>query len=311
MRSRIPTALGACLLASTLALWARPESGWMGAGGVVHGQAAAVAAPATRETALDRYVKTPDPAFRFSVVATRPGEGHTAYLLEMVSQRWLSTTEVDKPEWRHWLTIIKPDAVAHSTALLLVGGGDSKRKAPDKTDAGLLDIAMTTQSVVAELPDGPEPAAGVRRRRRPRAVRGRDHRLYLGQVPAHRRRALAGAPADDQGGGAGHGRGHRLLRAARRRAPRSRRQFRRRRRVEARLDHVDDGGGRRRVVAHRADRDRRAQRRAVLRPPLPRLRLLRAVGEGLRGGRHHGLDGDAAVPRPDARSRSPTNTASG
>ena len=46
MRSRIPTALGACLLASTLALWARPESGgWMGASGVVHGQAATVAQP--------------------------------------------------------------------------------------------------------------------------------------------------------------------------------------------------------------------------------------------------------------------------
>ena len=117
MRSRIPTALGACLFASTLALWARPAVGWMGAGGVVHGQAAAVApaqpaakpasTPAhTRETALDRYVRTPDPAFRFSVVATRPGAGHTAYLLEMVSQRWLTAAEVDKPEWRHWLTII-------------------------------------------------------------------------------------------------------------------------------------------------------------------------------------------------------------
>ena len=153
MRSRIPTALGACLLASTLALWARSESGgWMGASGVVHGQAAPARTPARNdETALDRYVKAPDPAFRFSVVATRPGQGHTAYLLEMVSQRWLTAAEVDKPEWRHWLTIIKPDAVAHTTALLLVGGGDSKRKAPDRTDAGLLDIALTTRSVVAEL----------------------------------------------------------------------------------------------------------------------------------------------------------------
>jgi len=35
--------------------------------------------------------------------------------------------------------------------LLLVTGGDTKRKAPDKTDAGLLDIAVTTRSVVAEL----------------------------------------------------------------------------------------------------------------------------------------------------------------
>ena len=138
MRSRIPTALGACLLASTLALWARSESsGWAGAS-AVHDQAAPVAqprpgpkaAPDSGETALDRYVKAPDPAFRFTVAATWPGQGHTTYLLEMVSQRWLTPAEVDKPEWRHWLTIIKPDAVAHPTALLLVGGGSSKRKAP-------------------------------------------------------------------------------------------------------------------------------------------------------------------------------------
>jgi PhoPQ-activated pathogenicity-related protein len=163
MRSRIPTAIGACLIASTLALWARPDAGsWIGGpDAVVHAQAAlarpgpgAKPAPAVKpaaETALDRYVNTPDPAFRFSVVATRPGEGHTAYLLEVVSQRWLTTADVDKPEWRHWLTIIKPDTVAHATGFLLVAGGDTKRKPPDRTDAGLLDIAMTTKSVVAEL----------------------------------------------------------------------------------------------------------------------------------------------------------------
>jgi PhoPQ-activated pathogenicity-related protein len=104
-----------------------------------------------RETALDRYVRTPDPAYRFSVVETRPGAGHTAFLLEMVSQRWLTEAEVDRPEWKHWLTIIRPDDVAHGAALLVVAGGDSKRKAPDRTDPGLLDIALTTRSVVAEL----------------------------------------------------------------------------------------------------------------------------------------------------------------
>jgi PhoPQ-activated pathogenicity-related protein len=145
MRSPISTVLGACLLASGLALSGHPD------GGAAHAQAVAAARRPSVETALDRYVKAPDPAFRFSVVATRPGEGHTAYLLEMISQRWLTTAEVDRPEWRHWLTVIKPDGVEHSTGFLLIAGGDTKRKAPDKTDPGLLDIAMTTRSVVAEL----------------------------------------------------------------------------------------------------------------------------------------------------------------
>jgi PhoPQ-activated pathogenicity-related protein len=131
MRPRIHmAALGAWLAASTLAIGALPgRLSWTGlTPGAVHAQAAAVARPTPArpgaETALDRYVKAPDAAFRFSVVATRPGQGHTAYLLEMVSQRWLTGAEVDKP---------------------------TKRKPPDRTDAGLLDIAMTTKSVVAEL----------------------------------------------------------------------------------------------------------------------------------------------------------------
>ena len=143
MSFRLPAAFVGCTLAA------------LGAG--VHAtppapaaQAAAAARPAA-ETALDRYVAAPDSAYKYSLVATRPGAGHTAYLLEVVSQRWLTAADVDRPEWRHWLTIIKPDVVAHPVALLTVGGGDYKRKPPDKTDAGLADIAVTTQSVVAEL----------------------------------------------------------------------------------------------------------------------------------------------------------------
>jgi PhoPQ-activated pathogenicity-related protein len=109
------------------------------------------AAKRSNETALDRYVKAPDASYRYSVIETRPGEGQTTFLLELVSQTWLTAKEVDKTEWRHWLTIVKPDTVAHSTAFVFVTGGDSRRKPPARLDAGLTDIAVTTQSVVAEL----------------------------------------------------------------------------------------------------------------------------------------------------------------
>ena len=131
------------------------------------GQAAPAAVRRT-ETALDRYVNRPDPAYRFSLVETRPGKDHTAYLLEMISQRWLTTAEVDKPEWRHWVTIIRPATVAHETGLVFVTGGATTRKAPEKTDAGLVDIAVTTQSVVTELrmiPNQPLVFAGDGRER--------------------------------------------------------------------------------------------------------------------------------------------------
>jgi hypothetical protein len=37
------------------------------------------------ETALDRYVKTPDPHYKHEVVKTIPGKGYTAYVVELTS----------------------------------------------------------------------------------------------------------------------------------------------------------------------------------------------------------------------------------
>ena len=39
-------------------------------------------APATPETALDRYVRAPDPHFHFDLVRTLTAPGYTAYVLE-------------------------------------------------------------------------------------------------------------------------------------------------------------------------------------------------------------------------------------
>jgi hypothetical protein len=85
------------------------------------------------ETALDRYVARPDDAYRFERAALLQGEGYTAHVLDLVSQRWRSPWEVDRIEWRHWLTIVVPTAVRHRTALLWIGGGengDARRPTP-------------------------------------------------------------------------------------------------------------------------------------------------------------------------------------
>jgi PhoPQ-activated pathogenicity-related protein len=150
MRNRLPFLIGASVVAAVLSAGSSLASHGS-IGGQAAGQRAAAPSAPARQTALDRYVAAPDPAFRWSIVATRPGEGHTAYLLDLVSQRWLTTAEVDRPEWHHWLTIIEPDTVRHDTAFVFVTGGDTKKGPPEKTDPGLLDIALTTQSVVVEL----------------------------------------------------------------------------------------------------------------------------------------------------------------
>src|SRR5437763_9713921 len=49
------------------------------------------------QTALDRYVAAPDTNYAFHLVRTIPGKGQTTFLLEMTSQAWLTTNEVDRP----------------------------------------------------------------------------------------------------------------------------------------------------------------------------------------------------------------------
>ena len=55
---------------------------------------------AEKQTALDRYVASPDPSYKFEVVKTLPGDGYTVYVLDMTSQTWRSAAEVNRPEWR-------------------------------------------------------------------------------------------------------------------------------------------------------------------------------------------------------------------
>jgi PhoPQ-activated pathogenicity-related protein len=111
----------------------------------------AINAVAANRTALDAYVAKPDANYSFKLVKTSPGEGGTAYVLEMVSQQWLTEKEVDKPIWKHWVTIIKPDQVTSETGLLFIAGGSNEKPAPDRVDNNLVRIARETKSVVTEL----------------------------------------------------------------------------------------------------------------------------------------------------------------
>ncbi|MBA3975358.1 MAG: PhoPQ-activated pathogenicity [Candidatus Solibacter sp.] len=104
-----------------------------------------------QETALDRYVKTPDAAYKWSLVKTIPGDGVTAFVIDMTSQTWLTANEVDRPEWKHWVVVYKPDVVKHTAALLMIGGGSNENPAPAKQEPFNAQIAKKTSSVTVEL----------------------------------------------------------------------------------------------------------------------------------------------------------------
>src|SRR6266496_2182471 len=101
-------------------------------------------------TALDRYVAAPDRSYRYELIETIPGDGYAAHVLEMTSQRWRDETEVDRPPWKHWLTVIEPEQVATGTALLIVGGGSNERKPPTRANPLLAMVAVATRSVSGE-----------------------------------------------------------------------------------------------------------------------------------------------------------------
>ena len=102
-------------------------------------------------TPLDDYVAKPDNSYTYSLVKTDEGPGYTAYILDMTSQSWRSKEEVDRPLWKHWLTIVKPANATSDKALLWINGGSNGGSAPDSADKMLVGIAMSAGAVVADL----------------------------------------------------------------------------------------------------------------------------------------------------------------
>ncbi len=106
---------------------------------------------AAQETALDRYIAQPDPVYGWKLAGTIPGQGCTGYVLEMTSQTWRTEKDVDRPVWKHWLTIVKPDQARSNKALLFIGGGRNGDPAPSRLSGRSEMIARQTGSVVADL----------------------------------------------------------------------------------------------------------------------------------------------------------------
>ncbi len=110
---------------------------------------------AQRQTALDKYVAAPDPNYKWELVNTIPGEGYTTYVIDLTSQQYLTSAEVDHPIWKHWLTVVKPDSVKSNIGFLFITGGHIGGKAPSKSDPMLVSLATATGSVASTLEDVP------------------------------------------------------------------------------------------------------------------------------------------------------------
>jgi PhoPQ-activated pathogenicity-related protein len=103
-------------------------------------------------TPLDRYVHAPDPVYDWKLIRSLKAEGVEADVLELTSQSWRSAKDVDKPVWKHWLTIVRPtQGVKHNKGILFIGAGNNNNPAPATVPERAAQIARDTGTVVAEL----------------------------------------------------------------------------------------------------------------------------------------------------------------
>ncbi len=102
-------------------------------------------------TALDRYIALPDQSYGWTLAKTIEGDGYTGYVLDLTSQSWRTEADVDRPLWKHWLTIIKPDSATMNKALLYITHGMNSDDPPTEVDARSLKMALETGTVVADL----------------------------------------------------------------------------------------------------------------------------------------------------------------
>lgn len=105
----------------------------------------------TKISSLEAYVKAKDDAFEYKLVDEIKGQGYTTYVIRMVSQKWLTTKEVKDPIWWHWLTLIVPDGASTNIGMVFINGGSHTTKQPTKADDMLLQVALGSQSIVANL----------------------------------------------------------------------------------------------------------------------------------------------------------------
>jgi len=108
-------------------------------------------APPNPKNVLDSYVARPDPTFAWKVESTFTGPGYHGVVIDLTSQTWLTTAVMDRPVWKHWLTLTIPDAVNSDKGFLFIGGGSTKSAMPKGPSATMASMAVDTSSIVAEL----------------------------------------------------------------------------------------------------------------------------------------------------------------
>lgn len=115
-----------------------------------------VSAPARSEnlpskTALDQYVHQPDDSYSWKVVSESTADGMKTVVVDMISQTWRTSADVNRTQWQHYLTVAIPQDVRSDVGFLFIGGGRNGKGPPAGPSERPMQIARATGTVVAEL----------------------------------------------------------------------------------------------------------------------------------------------------------------
>lgn len=118
------------------------------------GSALAADLTSSPRTPLDDYIAKPDASFSWRLAVTKEAADHTSFAIELTSQTWRKSEEVDRTVWKHWLLVVRPKELVSKTGFLFISGG-SHRDTPPDPEAFLGKMAVATKSIVAELKNVP------------------------------------------------------------------------------------------------------------------------------------------------------------
>ncbi len=102
-------------------------------------------------TALDRYVRKPDPNYSYEIAEIIEGGDHKTFIIEMTSQKWLTEKEVNYPLWEHYMVVVAPNELKSDIGFLTITGGSKTNSTPTKAPQGDIKRAMETGTVVSTL----------------------------------------------------------------------------------------------------------------------------------------------------------------
>ncbi len=106
-------------------------------------------APRSPSTPLTDYVRSRDADFKYEILGTLKKDHFTYYVARMTSQQWLTTDEVNTPEWWHWVSVIVPDDCTYKTGMMWIGGGTKDDAMPSEPNKLMMSISDSTHSIVA------------------------------------------------------------------------------------------------------------------------------------------------------------------